>query len=43
VGSHILSLDIKDIYFLMRLSCRRSFVTLTDDRGGGLPMSEYVH
>jgi hypothetical protein len=42
VGSHILSLDIEDIYFLMGLSYHGSRVTLTGSRGGGLPMSEYV-
>jgi hypothetical protein len=43
VGAHVLSLDIEDIYFLMRLSCPGSSVTLTGGRGGGLPMSEYIH
>ena len=31
------------IYFLTGLSRRGSHVTLTGDRGCGLPMSEYVH
>jgi hypothetical protein len=43
VGSHILSLDLEDIYFLMGLSYHGSRVSLTRSRGGGLPMSEYVH
>jgi hypothetical protein len=43
VGVHMLSLDIEDIYFLTGLSRRGSHVTLTGGRGGGLPMSEYVH
>jgi hypothetical protein len=42
VGVHILSLYINDIYFLTGLSCCGSHVTLTGNRGGGLPMSEYV-
>jgi hypothetical protein len=42
VESHTLSLDIEDIYFLTGLSRRGSHVTLTGNRGGGLPMSEYV-
>jgi len=42
VGSHIISLDIEDTYFLMGLSRHGSHVTLTGNRGGGLPMSEYV-
>jgi hypothetical protein len=42
VGAHILSLDIEDIYFLTGLSRRGYHVTLTCNRGGGLPMSEYV-
>jgi hypothetical protein len=42
VGAHILSLDIKFIYFLIGLSCHGSHVTLTGNRGGVLPMSEYV-
>jgi hypothetical protein len=42
VGSHILSLDIEDIYFLMGLSRRECHVTLTGGRGGGLPMREYL-
>jgi hypothetical protein len=42
VGAHILSLDIEDIYFLTGLSHRGSHVTLTGNRGGGLPMSEYI-
>jgi hypothetical protein len=43
VGSHILSLDIEDIYFFMGLSHHGEHVTLTGGRGGGLPMSEYIH
>ena len=43
VGVHTLSLDIEDIYFLTGLSQRGSHATLTRGRGGGLPMSEYVH
>jgi hypothetical protein len=43
VGAHLLSLDIEDIYFLMGLSHHGSHVTLTGGRGGGLPMSEYLH
>jgi hypothetical protein len=42
VGVHTLALYIKDIYFLMGLSRHGSNVTLTGDRGSGLPMSEYV-
>jgi hypothetical protein len=42
VGVHVLSLDIKDIYFLMGLSYCGVQVTLTGGRGGGLPMSEYI-
>jgi hypothetical protein len=43
VGSHTISLYIEDICFLMRLSHHGSHVTLIGNRGGGLPMSEYVH
>jgi len=43
VGVHTLSLDFKDIYFLMGLSRRGSHVTLKNNRGGGLPIIEYVH
>jgi hypothetical protein len=43
VGVHVLSLDIEDIYFLTGLSHRGAHVTLTGGRGGGLPMSEYIH
>jgi hypothetical protein len=39
---HRLTLDIKDIYFLMGLSRRGYHATLTGGRGGKLPMSEYV-
>ena len=42
VGAHVLSLDIEDIYFLKRLSCCGSHVTLIGGRGGGLPMSKYL-
>jgi len=43
VGVHRLSLDIGDIYFLTGLSRQGYHVSLTSDRGGGLPMSEYCH
>ena len=42
MGVHVLSLDIEDIYFLIRLSHRGARVTLTSGRGGGLPMSAYI-
>jgi hypothetical protein len=42
VGVHTLTLDIKDIYFLMGLSRHGYHATLTGGRGGELPMSEYV-
>jgi hypothetical protein len=42
VGVHVISLDIKDIYFLTGLSRRGAHVTLTGGRGGGLSMSEYI-
>jgi hypothetical protein len=41
VGVHMLTLDIKDIYFLMGLSRRGHHATLTRGRGSRLPMSEY--
>jgi hypothetical protein len=41
VGVHTLTLDIKDIYFLMGLSRHGYHVILTGGRGGGIPMSEY--
>jgi hypothetical protein len=41
VGVHTLSLDIEDVYFLTGLSRRGYHASLTDSRGGGLPMSEY--
>ena len=43
MGVHVLSLDIEDIYFLIGLSRRGACMTLTDGRGGGFPMSEYIH
>jgi hypothetical protein len=42
VGTHILSLDIEDIYFLTRLSHHGARVTLIGSRGGGLPMNDYI-
>jgi hypothetical protein len=42
VGVHMLTLDIKDIYFLTGLSQRRYHDTLTEGRGSRPPMSEYV-
>jgi hypothetical protein len=41
VGVHMLTLDIKDIYFLTGLSRHGYHATLTGGRGGGLPMSEF--
>jgi hypothetical protein len=43
VGSHILMIDIEDIYFLTGLSHRGSRVTLIGSRGGGEPMSHYIN
>jgi hypothetical protein len=43
VGVCVLSLDIEDIYFLTWLSHRGVRVSLIGDRGGGFPMSEYIH
>jgi hypothetical protein len=42
VGAHILTLDIKDIYFLIGMSLRGSHVTLKRNRGGGLSMNDYI-
>jgi hypothetical protein len=42
VGTHTLTIDIKDIYFLIGLSRRGSQVTLTGSRGGGEPMNYYI-
>jgi hypothetical protein len=42
VGSHILMIDIKDIYFFIRLSCHGSQITLIGSRGGGAPMNHYI-
>jgi hypothetical protein len=42
VGAHILTIDIKDIYFLTGLSRRGSRVMLTGSKGGGEPMSHYI-
>ena len=42
VGSHILMIDIEDIYFFTGLSHRGSRVTLTGSRGGGAPMNHYI-
>jgi hypothetical protein len=42
VGAHIHSLYIEDIYFLIGLSHCGSRVTLTDNKGGRLPMNEYI-
>jgi hypothetical protein len=39
---HVLSLDIKDIYFLTGLSRHIAQVTIIGGQGGGLPMSEYI-
>jgi hypothetical protein len=43
VGAHTLTIDIEDIYFLNGLSRRRSYVSLTSSRAGGLKMSEYCN
>jgi hypothetical protein len=43
MGFHTPTLDIKDIYFLAGLSWHGYHASLTDGRGGGLPMSEYCH
>ena len=43
VGAHTLAIDIEDIYFLNELSRRGSYVSLTDNREGGLKMSEYCN
>jgi hypothetical protein len=43
VGVHTLSLDIEDVYFLIGLSRHGYHTSLTGSRGGGLPMSEYLH
>jgi hypothetical protein len=42
VGAHILTIDIKDIYFLTGLSHHGSQVTLTGSRGGDEPMNHYI-
>ena len=42
VGVHVFSLEIKDIYFLIGLSHPGAWETLTEGRGGGLSMSEYI-
>jgi hypothetical protein len=42
VGSHTLTIEIEDIYFLTRLSHRGSLVTLTGSRGENEPMNYYV-
>jgi hypothetical protein len=41
VGSHTLTIDIEDIYFLTGLSRWGSHVILTVSRRGGMKMSEY--
>jgi hypothetical protein len=43
VGSHTLTIDIEDIYFLTGLSRRGSYVSLSGSRRGGLKMSEYCN
>jgi hypothetical protein len=43
VGDYTLSINIEDIYFLIRLSRRGYHVSLTSSRGGGLTMSEYCN
>jgi hypothetical protein len=42
VGTHILEIDIEDIYFLTRLSHHGDRVTLIGSRGGGEPISHYI-
>jgi hypothetical protein len=42
VGVHTLTIDIKDIYFLMGLSRHGYHATFTRGRGDELPMIEYV-
>jgi hypothetical protein len=42
VGVHTLTLHIDEFYFLMRLSCQGSRVSLSGSRGGGEPMDYYV-
>ena len=43
VGAHILTIDIGDIYFLIKLSHPGSRVSLTGSRGGGAPMNHYIN
>jgi hypothetical protein len=42
MGSHTLTIDIEDIYFLIGLSHCGSRVTLIGSRGGGEPMNHYI-
>jgi hypothetical protein len=42
VGANTLTVDIKDIYFLIELSHHGSRVTLIGIRGGGDPMNHYI-
>jgi hypothetical protein len=43
VGVHTLSLNIEYIYFFTGLSPHGYHMSLTDNKGGGMPMSEYCH
>jgi hypothetical protein len=42
VGVHTLTLEVDEIYFLMGLSRRGSWVSLLGRRGGGDPMDYYI-
>jgi hypothetical protein len=42
MGAHTLTINIKDIYFLIGLYHCGSRVTLTGSRGGGEPMNYYI-
>jgi len=42
VGSHTITIAIKDIFFLTGLSLHGSQVTLIGSRGGGEPMNHYI-
>ena len=42
VGTHTLTIDVKDIYFLTGLSQRRSPIVLTGPRGGEISMDDLI-
>ena len=43
VGTHILTIEVEDIYFLTSLSRRGAPISLTGSRGGGITTQELIN